>query len=390
MKRLAILGSTGSIGVSTLDIVADQPEQFQVVALTAGRNLDLLVEQIARFRPAAVAVPEAADARRLADRLAADRPQILHGMSGLVSCAVDTGADMVVSAIVGAAGLEPTLAAIETGKDVALANKETLVAAGSLMMRAVAKHGGHLFPVDSEHSAIFQSLEGHRKADVKRLILTASGGPFRTCTPEQLRRAVPADALAHPNWAMGRKITIDSATMMNKGLEVIEAHWLFALPAERIAVHIHPESIVHSMVEYIDGAVIAQLGIPDMKTPIAYALSYPERMALDLPALDLCRLGSLHFEAPDQQRFPCLQLAYAALREGGTMPAVMNAANEVAVAAFLDQRIGFMGIPEVIEATMNAHSVQPADNLGQVLAVDAWARQLAVEQINSLSKEASS
>lgn len=386
MKRLAILGSTGSIGVSTLEIVAEHPDRFQVVALTAGRNLDLLEAQVERFRPACVAVMESEDADRLRDRFGAGGPQILHGTSGLVSCAADTGADMVVSAIVGAAGLEPTLAAIESGKDVALANKETLVVAGKLVMRAVARHGCHLFPVDSEHSAIFQSLQGHRQADVKRLILTASGGPFRSLAPEALCEVTPEDALAHPNWSMGRKITIDSATMMNKGLEVIEAHWLFSLPADRIDVHVHPESIVHSMVEYIDGAVIAQLGIPDMKTPIAYALSYPERMALELPPLDLCRMGQLQFSEPDLQRFPCLDLAYRALRQGGTAPAVMNAANEVTVEAFLERRIGFMDIPAVIQEVMGGHHLQPADSLSQVLAADVWARQLALSKVTELEE----
>ncbi|MBW2505414.1 MAG: 1-deoxy-D-xylulose-5-phosphate reductoisomerase [Deltaproteobacteria bacterium] len=387
MKRLAILGSTGSIGVSTLEIIAEHPNRFQVVALTAGRNLELLAEQIERFRPEYVAVLNSFDADQLHDRFGTGGPHILHGTTGLVSCAADTGADMVVSAIVGAAGLEPTLAAIESGKDVALANKETLVVAGRLVMRAVARHGCHLFPVDSEHSAIFQSLQGHRKADVKRLILTASGGPFRNHALEDLAKVSAEDALAHPNWTMGRKISVDSATMMNKGLEVIEAHWLFALPADRIDVHIHPESIVHSMVEYVDGAVIAQLGIPDMKTPIAYALSFPERMPLDLPPLDLCERGLLQFEKPDFDRFPCLGLAYSALRKGGTAPAVMNAANEIAVEAFLSGQIGFMNIAEIIQSVMDQHHLQSADTLQQVLSADAWARQVAVEHVMRIESE---
>ena len=386
MKRLAILGSTGSIGVSTLEIVASFADRFRVLALTAGRNLDLLVEQIERFEPLMVAVPSQKDAIRLAERLGSRRPQVLHGVSGLIACAASSDADIVVSAIVGAAGLKPTLAAIEAGKDVALANKETLVVAGQLVMETVTRKGGPLFPVDSEHSAIFQALVGHRKEDVKRLILTASGGPFRCHPVEELAQVRPEQALAHPNWTMGRKITIDSATMMNKGLEVIEAHWLFDLPAERISVQIHPESVVHSMVEYVDGAVIAQLGIPDMKTPIAYALSYPERIPLDLPPLDLCRLGALHFAEPDLSRFPCLGIAYAALRCGGTAPAVMNAANEVAVEAFLDQRVGFMEIADTINKVLDLHQTQSADNLDQILESDAWARRHAVKLISQVKE----
>lgn len=383
MKRLAVLGSTGSIGVSTLEIVAAHPDRFRVVALTAGRNFDLLAKQVEKFRPDVVAVQSADEARLLARQLGSKAPEILHGASGLTACARAPDVDMVVSAIVGAAGLEPTLAAIRAGKDVALANKETLVAAGPLVMAAVDERGSALFPVDSEHSAIFQSLAGHRRHDVKRLILTASGGPFREYSLQALAAVKPEDALVHPNWNMGRKITVDSATMMNKGLEVIEAHWLFDLPAERIDVHVHPESIVHSMVEYIDGAVIAQLGMPDMKTPIAYALSYPERLVLDLPSLDLCRLGRLHFQAPDGDRFPCLGLAYHALRAGGTAPAVLNAANEVAVASFLEGQIGFLSIAAVIEQVLTRHDIQPLTGLDQVLAADAWARQAAEELVSS-------
>jgi 1-deoxy-D-xylulose-5-phosphate reductoisomerase len=381
MKQLAVLGSTGSIGVSTLEIVADYPERFRVVALTAGRNLALLEEQILRFKPSIVAVPDRENAQRLQTRIGSNGPRVLYGTEGLIACAVDSTADMVVSAIVGAAGLEPTLAAIQAGRDVALANKETLVIAGELVMAAVAKSGCRLFPVDSEHSAIFQSLAGHSKNEVRRLILTASGGPFRNWSIEDLQDVTPQDALAHPNWTMGRKITIDSATMMNKGLEVIEAHWLFNLPVEKIAVHIHPESIVHSMVEYIDGALIAQLGIPDMKTPIAYALSYPERLALDLPALDLCRLGQLHFAAPDSLCFPCLGLAYDAIRRGGTTPAVLNAANELAVDAFLHEKVSFLDIPRIIGTVVEKHTNSAATGLDQILAADNWARLAARDVI---------
>ena len=384
MKRLAVLGSTGSIGVSTLEIVAEHADRFKVVALTAGRNLSLLEEQIARFRPEVVAVPDLDNARHLSERIGSSGPRVLYGTEGLITCAAESPADMVVSAIVGAAGLEPTLAAIQAGRDVALANKETLVIAGELVMAAVAASGCQLFPVDSEHSAIFQSLAGHSRTDVRRLILTASGGPFRNWSLDDLVEVTPQDALAHPNWTMGRKITIDSATMMNKGLEVIEAHWLFNLSVDKIAVHIHPESIVHSMVEYVDGAIIAQLGIPDMKTPIAYALSYPERLELDLPALDLCRLGQLHFAAPDSQCFPCLGLAYDAIRRGGTTPAVLNAANELAVDAFLQEKVGFLDIPRIIAAVVEKHVGSAATSLDQVLAADRWARLMAGDVIQEI------
>jgi 1-deoxy-D-xylulose-5-phosphate reductoisomerase len=385
MKKLAILGSTGSIGINTLAIVEDHAQDYRVVALTAGRNLKLLSEQIRRFRPEVVAVVRPEDVRELRMMLGPDSPEILAGVEGLIACAAHADVQMVVSAIVGAAGLVPTMAAIEAGKDVALANKETLVTAGPLVMDAVARRGCHLHPVDSEHSAIFQSLEGHCRDDVRRLILTASGGPFRNRSLAELKNVSAADALAHPNWQMGRKISIDSATMMNKGLEVIEARWLFDLPADRIAVHIHPQSIVHSMVEYVDGSVIAQLGIPDMKTPIAYALSYPRRLPLNLPPLDLCALGSLTFDPPDLHRFPCLTLAYEALDAGGTAPAVLNAANEVAVEAFLEGRITFLSIPRVIRETLERHSCRSLDHLDEVLRSDVWARAEARRIIDSLT-----
>lgn len=338
MKSLTILGSTGSIGVNTLDIVSSHPDRFQVKALTAGYNLDLLLTQITACRPDLVAVVSPDDAAQLRLMVGANGPEILSGVEGLIACATYAGTDMVVSAIVGAAGLVPTMAAIEAGKDIALANKEVLVTAGKLVMQAVDRKKVRLFPVDSEHSAIFQSLEGHRKQDVKRLILTASGGPFLDRDPASLKHVTLADALNHPQWSMGRKISIDSATMMNKGLEVIEARWLFDLPAELIAVHIHPQSVVHSMVEYVDGSVMAQLGIPDMKAPIAYALSYPERLPLDLPPLNLCQMSALTFTAPDHNLFPCLSLAYQALNAGESFPAVLNAANEIAVGAFWQNR----------------------------------------------------
>ena len=380
-KTLAILGATGSIGCSTLAIVAAHPDRFSVVALSGGNNLERLAEQIQQFHPVLAGVPSAEHAKRLREILGPVAVKIVSGVEGLIECATATGVDMVVSAIVGAAGLVPTMAAIEAGKDIALANKETLVTAGALVMAAVARNQVRLFPVDSEHSAIFQSLQGHRHQDVRRLILTASGGPFRTRRLSELSHVTPADALAHPNWQMGRKISIDSATMMNKGLEVIEARWLFDLPGEQIAVHIHPQSIVHSMVEYRDGSVIAQLGIPDMKTPIAYALSYPDRLQLDLPPLDLCALKNLSFEAPEEGRFACLELAFAALATGGSAPAVLNAANEVAVEAFLQEQIGFLDIPALIHRVLERHAVYDLNHIDDVLHADRWAREETRRQI---------
>jgi len=386
MKPLVILGSTGSIGVSTLDVITEYPDRYRVVALTAGNNHSLLAEQIRRFRPEIVAVRENDDRLLLKDALGEDAPEILSGEAGMLACARHPDAEMVVSAIVGAAGLLPTMAAIESGKDVALANKETLVTAGPLVMEAVLRKKVSLFPVDSEHSAIFQALEGHRRSDVHRLILTASGGPFRSRSVDDLKAVTPDDALAHPNWNMGRKISIDSATMMNKGLEVIEARWLFDIPADRIAVHVHPQSIVHSMVEYRDGSVIAQMGIPDMKLPIAYALSYPERLPLNLPPLDLCDTGSLTFEAPDLERFPCLALAYEALEMGGTAPAVLNAANEVAVDAFLGGTIGFLDISAIIGTVLRRTVPEALETIEQVLSADLWAREETMRVVNQFNR----
>ncbi|MFO7766378.1 MAG: 1-deoxy-D-xylulose-5-phosphate reductoisomerase [Pelovirga sp.] len=381
MKRLSVLGSTGSIGVSTLQIVADFPDRYRIVALAAGGNLNLLCEQAKKFRPTVVSVINQRDAGIVRERLAGLQIDVCFGVEGMIRCASHAEADMVVAAVVGAAGLIPTVAAVRAGKDVALANKETLVMAGGLIMTEVKQQGVTLLPVDSEHSAIFQALSGHRREDVRRLILTASGGPFRDLPSREFRHVVPADALAHPNWSMGQKITIDSATLMNKGLEVIEAHWLFNVPAAKIDVHIHPESIIHSMVEYIDGSVVAQLGVPDMKTPIAYALSWPQRLPLKHPGLDLCELGTLTFAAPDTQRFPCLDLAYQALDNGGTLPAVMNAANEIAVAAFLKQQIGFAAIPDVIGAVMRCHEIEEVTTVDRVLQADLWGRTRAKEFI---------
>ena len=354
MKTLSLLGSTGSIGMNVLAVVRQFPDRFRVAGLSAGRRVDLLAEQVREFRPEVVSIADPALADRLVALLPVDcRPHILTGAEGNRRVATLSSADMVVSAVVGAVGLLPVLAAIEAGKDVGLANKETLVMAGRLIMTAVRAHGVRLLPIDSEHSAIFQALEAGRRQDVARIILTASGGPFRTTSPEVLRGVTPAQALAHPNWSMGPKISIDSATLMNKGLEVIEARWLFAVEPEQIEVVVHPQSIVHSLVEFRDGSVVAQLGIPDMRIPIAYALSYPERLDLGLARLNLAECGGLVFEPPDTDRFPALRLACEALAAGGIKPAVLNAANEVAVAAFLDGRITFAAIAAIWSTKFN-------------------------------------
>jgi 1-deoxy-D-xylulose-5-phosphate reductoisomerase len=385
LKRIAILGSTGSIGRNALQVIEQFPDRFQVVGLAAGRNIDLLTEQIQRFRPEVAAVLDQELANDLASRLPGDTGvEVLAGSTGYQELASHTHADMVLSSMVGAAGLIPTLSAIRAGKEVALANKETLVMAGALVMGEVQKYKVTLLPVDSEHNAIFQALEGHRREDLKRILLTASGGPFLNLPKEQLESVTPAQALAHPNWEMGAKITIDSATMMNKGLEVIEAKWLFEVPVEKIDVHIHPQSIVHSMVEYVDGSVIAQLGMPDMRVPIAYALAYPERLKLNLPTLDFFSVQTLTFQEPDLSRFPCLDLAFTACKAGGTMPAVLNASNEVAVQAFLDNRIPFLGISRLVEKVMEEHELAPATELEAILAADAWARTRAEEVIESM------
>jgi 1-deoxy-D-xylulose-5-phosphate reductoisomerase len=384
MKRLAILGSTGSIGQSTLAVVAEHPGEYAVTGLAAGQNVKVLAEQIRQFRPVRVSVQSEAVAAQLRDLLpGAEAPEILFGPAGAREVAVASGADLVVSAMVGAVGLEPTLAAIQAGLPVALANKETLVAAGSLVMAAAKAKGVAIIPVDSEHSAIFQALHGQRPQDVRRLWLTASGGPFRTWEMVRLQEATAAQALKHPNWSMGPKITIDSATMMNKALEVIEASVLFGLGVDQVGVYIHPQSIIHSLVEFVDGSVLAQLGLPDMRLPIAYALTYPLRLPLNSPPLDLCAVGRLTFEAPDMTRFPALALGYEAARTGGTMPAVLNAANEIAVAAFLEGRLKFMDIPKTVEATMAGHRPEPLESLEQVLAVNRWAREFAHNLINS-------
>ena len=384
MKRISLLGSTGSIGVQTLAVVEAFPERLEVVALAAGHNISKLAEQVRRFRPARVSVADEAGAEELRNRIGPSNVQIGVGEEGLEAVATQP-AELVVAGLVGAVGLRPTLAAIRAGRDIALANKEVMVMAGALVLREVRAQGVRLLPVDSEHSAIFQALEGQRPEDVERLVLTASGGPLRTWAAERLARATVAEALAHPNWDMGPKITIDSATLMNKVLEVIEARWLFNVPPERIEVVVHPQSIVHSLVEFVDGSVLAQLGPPDMRIPIALALTYPERLPLEGRRLDLAAVGSLDFEAPDLERFPALQLSYAALRGSEVAPAVLNAVNEVTVDAFLRGMIGFTDIASTNEAVLDAHlgghRGGVVRDLEDVMEADAWARQMAREQL---------
>ncbi|HRI04574.1 MAG TPA: 1-deoxy-D-xylulose-5-phosphate reductoisomerase [Pyrinomonadaceae bacterium] len=379
MKSISILGSTGSIGCNTLKVVQHLGD-IRVVAMAAGRKMSVFAEQIAQFKPELVSCGDdgcAEELTRELHRLNAAVPRIETGDAGLVAVATHEQAETVVSATVGAVGFVPTLRAIEAGKRVALANKETLVMAGELMTAAAAKSGAELLPVDSEHNAIHQCLRGETRGEVKRLILTASGGPFRTKSKLEIDNATRAEALNHPNWKMGDKITIDSATLMNKGLEVIEAHWLFGFEADEISVVVHPQSVVHSMVELVDGSIIAQMGVTDMKHAIQYALTYPDRRENCLPGLDLSQLSRLDFEEPDMTRFPCLALAYDALKQGGTMPAALNAANETSVQAFLDGRIKLSEIAQINSGVMQAHTSEPVADLETVLKVDAWARNTA-------------
>jgi len=384
MKNLAILGSTGSIGRSALAVVDAHPSRLRVVGLAAGDNATLLGEQIARYRPEIAAMATVDGVDRLRASSAGGTAVLTGGPEGLLAVATHPSVDIVICASAGTAGLEAVLGAIDAGKTIALANKEVLVMAGALVTEAARRRGVAILPVDSEHNAIHQCLHGRGSGEVRRLILTASGGPFRDFSQDALERVGPAAALRHPTWQMGRKITIDSATLMNKGLEVIEAHWLFGVSADQIDVVIHPQSIVHSMVELNDGSVIAQLGVTDMRLPIQYACSYPDRWEAGLPALDLTRAGRLEFHAPAHDRFPCLGLAYRALRGGGTLPVVLNAANEVAVKAFLDDKLGFTAIPRVIEKTMNAHQVEPVSTLEVVRRVDRWACDHARDMVREL------
>lgn len=382
MKNIVLLGSTGSIGRSALAVVAKFPERFRIVGLTAGKNITLLQKQIEQFRPRVVAVSDEEAYRKLKTSLTGIKAtEVLCGIDGIVQVGGMRDADIVLSAIVGAAGLLPTLAAIRTGKTVALANKETLVMAGAIALSEAKRYGTTLLPVDSEHSAIFQCIRGYERSTIDKIILTASGGPFIGKSHEDLERVSPEDALRHPNWSMGKKITIDSATLMNKGLEVIEARYLFDMPAERIDVLIHPQSIIHSIVEFVDRTYIAQLSKPDMKGPIAYALSFPERLEKVMEPLPWEKLNGLTFRKPDHKAFPCLSLAYAAIKEGGTLPAVLNASNEIAVAAFLDGLIGFNKIPAIIKRIMHAHTLQPADDVATVLEADRWARERTLQAI---------
>lgn len=386
LQNVAIFGATGTIGTHTLDVIARHPDRFRAFALTAHSSVDAMLRQCLDFNPEYAVMLEADAAEVLERKLqhAGSSTQVLCGMTALEDVACHPQVDAVMAAIVGAAGLRPALAAARAGKRVLLANKETLVMSGSLFMQAVAGGCATLLPIDSEHNAIFQVMPAkgcEKLADggVKRILLTASGGPFRTRTKAELLAVSPEQALNHPNWVMGPKITIDSATLMNKGLEVIEARWLFNASPDQIEVVVHPQSVIHSMVEYVDGSVLAQLGNPDMRTPIAYALGYPDRLDSGVSALDLMKIGRLDFEAPDTEKFPCLRLAYEALQRGDTAPAILNAANEVAVSAFLKQKIGFMDIPRMIETVLETVSIEPADTLDSVIAADQAARGAALE-----------
>jgi 1-deoxy-D-xylulose-5-phosphate reductoisomerase len=384
VRRLAILGSTGSIGVQALDVVSRFPDRFQVVSLAAGRNVRRLAEQAERFRPRLVAVQGEAAAAELRGLVPAG-VEVASGDAGTIAAASLPDVDFVLAAISGGAGLRSTAAAVEAGKTIGLANKESLVLAGELLVRRAREKGAAILPVDSEHSAIHQSLVGHNEAEVRRLILTASGGPLRTASATELRDVTPARALKHPNWSMGDKITIDSATLMNKGLEVIEARWLFGVEQRRIDIVVHPESIVHSMVEYIDGSMVAQLGVSDMRGPISYALGHPGRLPLDLPPLDLARLGKLTFEPPDAARFPAFTLAYRALEIGGTAPAVLSGADEAAVAAFLAGRCRFTDVADLCAAALDAHATEPVRSVEQALAASEWGRREAERRVGRRS-----
>ncbi|QWD30763.1 1-deoxy-D-xylulose-5-phosphate reductoisomerase [Polynucleobacter paneuropaeus] len=391
-RRIAILGSTGSIGTNTLDVIRAHPERFEVVALTAAKQVERLAEQCVEFKPRVAVVSDAGSAKKLSELLLAKQvsTQVLYGPDALITAVLESDCDTVMAAIVGAAGLLPTLAAAKAGKRILLANKEALVMSGNLFMDAVRQGGGELLPIDSEHNAIFQCLPVHYSKSpsqhhgVEELWLTASGGPFRNTPIAELSQVTPEQACAHPNWVMGRKISVDSATMMNKGLEVIEAYWLFGLPIEKIQVLIHPQSVVHSMVRYCDGSVIAQMGQPDMRTPIAYGLAWPDRITAGVQSLSLTQQAALNFMEPDLQRFPCLSLAFQAGKQGGTAPVILNAANEIAVAAFLDNALRYLQIPEVVEQVLNMIPPSTPSSLEDILEVDAKSRVLATDVIQRL------
>lgn len=383
MKRITLLGSTGSIGTQTLDIVAEYPQEFQIVGMTAGGNIDLFAQQIRQFQPEIVAIANDRKVGELKEAIA-DLPQppiMLAGAEGIETVAAYGDAEAVVTGIVGCAGLLPTIAAIKAGKNIALANKETLIAGGEVVVPLVKKYGVKLLPADSEHSAIFQCLQGVPKNGLRRIILTASGGAFRDRPTSEMANVTVADALKHPNWAMGKKITIDSATLMNKGLEVIEAHYLFDVDYDHIEIVIHPQSIIHSLIELTDTSVLAQLGIPDMRLPLLYALSYPDRLPTQWERLDLVKCGTLTFRAPDHQKYPCMDLAYAAGRAGGTMPAVLNAANEQVVELFLQERIRYSQIADLIKYVCDRHDCVSHPELEDILAADRWARSTVLEQV---------
>ena len=384
-KRITILGSTGSIGVNALKVIRSNPEEYEVIALAAGRNTRLLLKQIRDFQPQAVSVLDEALESELKSGFSNNSgPEVFSGSKGAIHLATMDGVDTVISAMTGAAGFLPTYEAIHAGKHVALANKETMVMAGALVMEMAKKQGVSIIPIDSEHSAILQSLHGHPREDLKRIILTASGGPFRDLSLEEMKKVSPEQALNHPNWNMGAKISVDSATLMNKGLEAIEAKWLFDLDMDQISILLHPQSIIHSMVEYKDGAVMAQLGIPDMTIPISYALSFPRHMENELPPLELERTGMLSFEKPDLRRFRCLGLAIQAAGIGKSMPAVLNGANEIAVRLFLEKKIGFLDIPYLIDMTMEMHKPFPVDGVEAVMEADRWAREKTGEALRKL------
>ncbi len=380
MKRVALIGSTGSIGQNTLRVVEHLSDRFKIFALAANSAVDRLAEQTATFRPKVVGIMDAARLDEFRTRCAALHaavPDVVVGVDGLRQIASAAEADVLVSAAVGAAGLHPTYSAVAAGKTVALANKEAMVLAGELLRNTASRTGARVIPIDSEHSAVDQCLRSGGRGEVRRLILTASGGPFRETPAERFQNITPEEALKHPTWQMGKRITIDSATLMNKGLEVIEARWLFDVPPEKIDIMVHPQSVVHSMVEFVDGSVIAQLGTADMRQPIQYALTYPERFSSPVASLDWTTVPRLDFALPDRQKFPCVNLAYRAIEMGGTAPAVLNAADEVVVAAFLDRQIAFSAIPQIIATTLDAHSVEPADSLETILKADTWARHEA-------------
>lgn len=382
MKNITLLGSTGSIGVNALKVIDAHSDKYRCIGLAAGRNIQLCLEQIAHFQPKAVCVIDENLAVELKNQLAdKSNPEVFFGPEGFLHLATLKEIDTVISAMTGAAGLLPTYEAVKAGKNIALANKETMVMAGAIIMAEAKKRKVSVLPVDSEHSAIFQSLQGHPGEDIKRVVLTASGGPFRNLPRKKMAQVTPAQALNHPNWDMGEKITIDSATLMNKGLEAIEAKWFFDLNMDQINILIHPQSVVHSMVEYKDGSVIAQLGIPDMTIPISYALSYPHHLKNNLPSLELDKVGTLTFEKPDMKKFRCLDLALEAAKIGGSMPTVLNGANEIAVTAFLEGKINFLGIPDLIEKTMGSHQPHPVDHIGIIVETDQWARNTAEEAL---------